>query len=51
MGPEYPSSMLVRSARHHGYFRWKILSEVLWGESVGLLPEDNPWFTIYFAKL
>jgi len=53
--PEYPESMLVRSVRPHGHFRWKkcdvFLSEVLWGERVGLLPEDDRWFTIYFAQL
>lgn len=53
--PEYPASMLVRSVRQKGHFRWKkqdvFLSEVLWGESVGLLPHDERWFTIYFAQL
>jgi len=53
--PEYPQSMLVRSVRRQGDFRWKkqdvFLSEVLWGEKVGLLPEDDRWFTIYFAQL
>ncbi len=52
--PEYPESMLVRSVRRRGHFRWKkyevFLSEVLWGERVGLLPEDERWFTIYFAQ-
>src|SRR5260370_37173087 len=47
--------MWVRSVRPHGHFRWKkydvFLSEVLWGERVGLLPEDDRWFTIYFAQL
>src|SRR5260370_24750419 len=53
--PEYPESMLVRSVRPHGHFRWKkcdvFLSEVLWGERVGLLPADDRCFTIYFAQL
>ncbi len=53
--PQYPQSMLVRTVRHHGHFRWKkqdvFLSEVLWGEQVGMLPEDERWFTIYFAQL
>lgn len=53
--PEYPTTMLVRSVRPHGNFRWKhhdiFLSEVLWGENVGLLPDDDRWFTIYFAQL
>ncbi len=52
--PEYPESMLVRSVRRKGHFRWRkhdvFLSEVLWGERVGLLPEDGRWFTIYFAQ-
>ena len=26
------------------------LSEVLWGEQVGLLQEDDRWFTVYFAQ-
>ncbi len=53
--PEYPGTMLVRSVRPQGNFRWKkhdvFLSEVLWGERIGLLPEDDRWFTIYFAHL
>jgi transposase InsO family protein len=52
--PEYPSTMLVRSVHHHGQIRWKkhelFLSEVLWGERVGLLPLDERRFTIYFAQ-
>jgi transposase InsO family protein len=55
--PEYPDTMVVRSVRQHGHFRWGkdkhdvFLSEVLWGERVGLLAEDDRWFTIYFAKI
>jgi len=55
--PEYPESMVVRSVRQHGHFRWGkdkhdvFLSEVLWSERVGLLPEDERWFTIYFAQV
>jgi len=53
--PEYPSTMLVRSVKQQGVFRWKkhdvFLSEVLWGECIGLLPRDERWFTIYFAQL
>jgi len=53
--PEYPASLLVRSVHPHGHFRWKkddvFLSEVLWGERVGLLAEDDRWFTVYFAHL
>jgi transposase InsO family protein len=52
--PDYPDSMLVRNVRRRGHFRWKkhevFLSEVLWGERVGLLPVDDRWFTIYFAQ-
>jgi len=51
--PEYPSSMLVRSVKYQGVFRWKkhdvFLTQVLWGECIGLLPRDERWFTIYFA--
>jgi transposase InsO family protein len=53
--PEYPRTMIERSVRHHGNFRWKkddiFLSEVFWGERIGLLPEDDRWFTIYFAEI
>jgi transposase InsO family protein len=53
--PEYPDTMLVRSVRPHGSFRWKkydvFLSEVFWGERIGLLAEDDRWFTIYFAEI
>jgi transposase InsO family protein len=53
--PEYPATMIERGVRHHGNFRWKrhdvFLSEVFWGERIGLLPEDDRWFTIYFAEI
>ena len=54
--PEYPSTMLVCSIHSHGHFRWKkrhdiFLSEVLWGERVGLLPIDERWYTVYFAEV
>ena len=52
--PEYPDDMLVRQVKHHGQFRWKkqdvFLTEVLWGEPVGLLAEDDRWYTVYFAR-
>jgi transposase InsO family protein len=52
--PEYPDDMVVLHVKSQGQFRWKkqdvFLSEVLWGESVGLLPVDDRWFTIYFAQ-
>lgn len=49
----YPSSMGVRRVKHRGHFRWQqsdvFLTEVLWGEPVGLLPIDDRYFTIYFG--
>jgi hypothetical protein len=52
---EYPDTMLVRRVKSHGHFRWKqsdvFLSEVLWGEPVGLLSVDERWFTVYFAQV
>ncbi len=54
--PEYPETMLVRSVHSKGQFRWKkrhdvFLSEVLWGERIGLLPIDDRWYTVYFAQV
>ena len=52
--PEYPEDMQVLKVKSQGQFRWKkqdvFLSEVLWGEPVGLLPVDDRWFTVYFAQ-
>jgi hypothetical protein len=52
---EYPETMLVRTIKSHGHFRWKkhdvFLSEVLWGERVGLLPVDDGIYTVYFAHV
>ena len=52
---EYPDTMLVRTVKSHGHFRWKkhdvFLSEVLWGERIGLLTDDEEIFTVYFAHL
>ena len=53
---EYPATMLVRSVHSHGHFRWKhrhdvFLSEVLWGERIGLLPQDERWYTVYFGPV
>jgi transposase InsO family protein len=52
---EYPDTMLVRTIKSHGHFRWKkhdvFLSEVLWGERVGLLPVDDDCFRVYFAHV
>jgi transposase InsO family protein len=52
---EYPESMLVRTVGHKGQIRWKkhevFVSQVLWGERVGLLPVDDRWYTVYFAQV
>jgi transposase InsO family protein len=51
----YPDTMQVRMVKSHGGFRWKkqdvFLSEVLWGEPVGLQEEDDGTCTVYFAHL
>jgi len=51
---EYPETMLVRRVQHKGHFRWKkhevFVSEVLWGERVGLLPVDEHGYILYFAQ-
>src|SRR3974390_2061284 len=53
--PEYPDSSQVLSVKSHGGFRWQkhvvFLSEVLWGERIGLLPRDERWYTVYFAHV
>jgi len=52
---EYPDEMRVLTVKAHGHFRWKkhdvFLSEVLWGEPIGLLPADDGAYTVYFAHL
>jgi len=52
---DYPDTMEVRTIKTHGHFRWKkqdvFLSEVLWGEPIGLLPGHYGLHTIYFAHL
>jgi transposase InsO family protein len=52
---DYPDTMLVRTIKSRGHFRWKkqdvFLSEVLWGEPVGLLPVDQDRYTVYFAHV
>jgi len=49
----YPDAMEVRMVKAHGHFRWKkkdiFLSEVLWGEPIGLLPLGHGLFNLYFA--
>jgi putative transposase len=53
---EYPATMLVRPVHSKGHFRWKqrhevFVSEVLWGERIGLLPLDERWYTVYFGPV
>ena len=52
---EYPDSMLVRQVGHKGQIGWKkhevFVSEVLWGERVGLLPIDDRRYRVYFAQI
>lgn len=51
---EYPETMVVRTIQHKGDFHWKkhevFVSEVLWGEKVGLLPIGDELFTVYFGQ-
>lgn len=51
---EYPGGMEVRLVYQHGCFYWKkkqvFLSEVLWGERIGLLPLGGNLFHVYFAN-
>ena len=53
--PEYPDTMKVLTVKSHGHFRWKqhdvFVSEVLWGEPIGLLPIDERCYRVYFAQL
>jgi hypothetical protein len=50
---DYPDTMQVRTIQSHGFFHWKkkqiFLTELLWGESIGLLPLGNNLFNIYFG--
>jgi transposase InsO family protein len=52
--PEYPETMLVYRVQQKGHFRWKkqevFVSEVLWGERIGLLPVEDHCYTVYFAQ-
>ncbi len=52
---DYPDAMLARTIKSQGHFRWQkhdvFLSEVLWGERVGLLPFDDGCYTVYFAHV
>ena len=51
--PEYGSAYQVRRVAERGQFRWKgehvFLSETLIEESIGLLPIDDRFYTVYFA--
>jgi putative transposase len=51
---QYPDGMELRAVTDHGYFSWKgkhiFLTEVLWGEPIGLLPLGGNLFHIYFAN-
>ena len=53
--PEYPDAMRVLTVKAHGHFRWKkhdvFLSEVLWGERIGLTEVEDGLFTVQFANL
>jgi transposase InsO family protein len=52
---EYPDTMEVRTIQSHGHLRWKkneiFITEVLWGERIGLLPIGHGLYNIYFANL
>jgi len=52
--PEYGSAMRVRRVDSSGKFSWKhenvFLSDVLRGEAVGLLPVDDRYYRVYFAR-
>ncbi len=53
---KYPETMIVRSVHSHGHFRWEnrhdvFLTEVLWGERIGLLPQDERWYDVYFGPV
>jgi transposase InsO family protein len=53
--PEYGRAMQVRRVQKHGEFNWKhnhvFLSEVLYGERVGMLPIDARYYRVYFATV
>jgi transposase InsO family protein len=52
--PEYGSAMKVRRVHEHGQFWWNaervFVSEVLWGERIGLLAVDDRYYRVYFAS-
>jgi transposase InsO family protein len=51
--PQYGSAFQMRRVQERGQFRWKservFLSETLIGESIGLLPIDDRFYTVYFG--
>lgn len=53
--PEYEAGMTVRRVRTNGEIKWKgqtlYLSEALCGEPVGLIPQDDRFWTIHFGPL
>jgi putative transposase len=52
--PEYDSALQVRRVQVHGEFYWKhqpvFLSEVLYGERIGLLPAEEHGYPIFFGR-
>jgi putative transposase len=52
--PEYGSALQVRRVDRSGVFYWKgdvvFLSETLMGEPIGLLPQDDRFYTVYFIS-
>jgi transposase InsO family protein len=52
--PEYGSALQVRRVDRRGVFSWKgdvvFLSETLIGEPIGLLPQDDRFYTVYFIS-
>ena len=53
--PEYGSGMTVRRVRSNGEIKWNggkvYLSEALCGEPVGLMPQDDRYWTVHFGPL
>ena len=53
--PEYQSEVMVRRVRSNGQIKWKgeliYLSEALRGEPVGLMPQDDRFWTILYGPL
>ncbi len=53
--PEYETGMTVRRVRTNGEIKWQgqrvYLSEALCGEPVGLMPQDDRYWTIHFGPL